>query len=385
MDSKKISVFTGAFIYLILCTAVFADSQPVTQIDLIFDASGSMKARAGGKPKIATAKKAMYKIIDELAKKENLQMALRVYGQKSMKCTDSVLVIPMGRIDAGTFKAKIRAIKPKGRTPIAYSLKKSVRDFKRGIPGDKIIILVTDGLESCMGNPCRTAAILKKGGIVTKIHVVAFGMKKKSTRTLKCVPAASGGMLITANNLGELTRAFDRIIKDTLKYNLELSAKDDTGNFMVVEYAIYNSNDQSKKMVASGDTSLGHKALLNIQPGTYDIMLKNQVTGVEIWYKNVTVTPDRKVRRTAVFAERKIEIRINDPSGKNLYGTVYIYDKTGKEIKMADNSLSRRALFKVLPGIYDIKVVDQNSKKVIWIRDVDLSAKTEFKKTVIVK
>src|SRR4030067_2273550 len=109
-------------------------AQQVTEINLILDASGSMWGQVDGRTKIDVAKESMGKIIDELKTKNNLQVSLRIYAHLNKECTNSVVEIPMGPIDAEAMKAKIQGVTPLGSTPIAYSLTESVKDFKKDIP-----------------------------------------------------------------------------------------------------------------------------------------------------------------------------------------------------------------------------------------------------------
>ncbi len=190
---KKSKIIVVLLICLFLTVPyVFSDDAPSTQIVIIFDASGSMWGQINGKPKIEIAKKTFEQIIDELANNDNMQVALRVYGHLNKKCSNSVLEVPMGKIRAAVVKAKINSLVPKGKTPIAYSIDKAVDDFDKDNRGEKIILVVTDGMESCDGDPCTIADKLKKAGIVTKIHVVGFGMKKKGLESLKCIVSPSG-------------------------------------------------------------------------------------------------------------------------------------------------------------------------------------------------
>jgi hypothetical protein len=102
------------------------------QLELILDASGSMKRKLGGRMMIDIAKDAMVQIIEGLP--DDLQVALRVYGHQVREgqrgdCQDSELVFPFAKIDKARLRDRVRGIRALGTTPIAYSLQQVARDF----------------------------------------------------------------------------------------------------------------------------------------------------------------------------------------------------------------------------------------------------------------
>lgn len=384
MFTKSIIYSAAILLFTLLLSVLPATAtQPFTQIDIIFDASGSMWGQIDGKAKIEIAKAAVNDVIDDLAKQKNLEVALRVYGHLNKKCTNSILESPMGPVNATAMKSLINGIKPKGKTPISFSLEKAVNDFKKEIQGDKVIVLITDGIESCNGDPCTTAKILKEQGIVTRLHIVGFDMGPKKLAALKCIAKPSGGMVIGAENAKDLIGAMNKIVKSTLMVNLEIFARDGNKKHLYADYEIYKSGTQNR--VTKGDNAMDRKAALCLNPGNYDIKVTNNQTGAEIWFRNVPVTETNKTIKTAVFAERKITIKIKNASGNYLYGDVYIYDKAGNEIKYADTSMGNQASFTVLPGIYDIKSFDYETRKETWLRDIDLTEKESYHGEIIVE
>ena len=387
MHKRKTLLFMTIFVIIVIYLpgSLFAENAAVTQIDLIFDASGSMWGKIKGKEKIRIAKESIYDIIDELGQKKNIQVALRVYGHLNNKCTNSELEIPMNNVDVEALKAKIKTIKPKGKTPISYSLIQAVDDFKKELSGEKVIILITDGIESCQADPCQTALELKNAGIITKMHIIGFGMKKYELSALQCIAEPTGGMVIGASSARDLTEALDKIVEETLPVNLEIKALDAQNNNIFANYEIYQNGDSSMKIVAAGDTSMGQKASLFLSAGNYDIKVINNSTDAAIWFRNIAIKENQKTVKKALFAERTIKIKIKNASGKYVYGDVYIYDKNGNEIKHADTSMGNQATFTVLPDIYDIKAFDYETRKESWQKDVDVREVKEYKSEISVE
>lgn len=83
-------------------------------------------------------------------------------------------------------KNTINRIVPKGTTPIAYTLEKCGDDFPTdGKTTRNIIILITDGIEECGGDPCAVSLALQSKGIVLKPFVLGIGTVDYSS--LNCI------------------------------------------------------------------------------------------------------------------------------------------------------------------------------------------------------
>lgn len=181
------------FILFILLT-LFSAAQPVknqlTRILFVFDASNSMKSQYDGKPRIEHAKILFNHFIDSLSKLKNYEFALRMYGATVKyppgDCKDSKLVVPFGKNNISQIKSKVAAAKPTGITPIEHSLSSSAGDF----PDNKavnMIILITDGIEECNGDPCIAGEKLLEKGIIFKPCIIGIGLTVEQAKTFDCV------------------------------------------------------------------------------------------------------------------------------------------------------------------------------------------------------
>jgi Ca-activated chloride channel family protein len=153
---------------------------PLTRILFVFDASQSMYGRWQTGVKMEVAKKLLSNLLDSLARVDNLELALRCYGHQSkfppQDCKDTKLEVPFGPNTAPKIKNRIQQLVPMGTTPIAYSLEKSANDFTPCNNCRNIIILITDGIEECSGDPCAVSAALQKNGIILKPFVIGVGL-----------------------------------------------------------------------------------------------------------------------------------------------------------------------------------------------------------------
>jgi Ca-activated chloride channel homolog len=128
-----------------------------THVLLVLDASGSMFNKlADGQYRITAAKDAVAGFVSRLPAAPDLHVGLRVYGARvaaldDTACEDSELVVPVDGFDRDRLLGAVRGTQAKGATPIAYSLELALDDL-RGADGRAIVVLVTDGIESCGGD-----------------------------------------------------------------------------------------------------------------------------------------------------------------------------------------------------------------------------------------
>lgn len=188
--------------------------KPLTRILFIFDASTSMIENWEGMRKFEKAKQLMYELLDSLEviqKNQKLEVALRVYGHQSPvpppDCLDSKLEVSFGESTIGMIKDKLKSIEPKGTTPIAYSLGQAESDFPHCNDCRNIIVLITDGLEMCYGDPCEVSVALQKKGIVLKPYIIGINIDLKLVDLLGCM-----GNYFNAANENEFRQAINTIV-----------------------------------------------------------------------------------------------------------------------------------------------------------------------------
>lgn len=181
---------------------------------VIFDGSGSMKKKIDGKAKSEIASEVMSNLVQNW--NEDVDLGLMVYGHRSKACDDIEMVIPIGTPDAEKFLAAIKAIKPKGETPIAESMKQAAEKLNYE-ESPTTIILISDGEESCHADPCAMAKELEANGTNFTAHVVGFdvsGEKQvKALEQLKCVAESTGGQFIEAKDSEGLKAALEETAK----------------------------------------------------------------------------------------------------------------------------------------------------------------------------
>jgi Ca-activated chloride channel family protein len=184
------------------------DAPVLTRIEFLFDASQSMFGRWQSGAKIDVARKLMNQLLDSLRYINNIELALRIYGHLKhfppQDCDDSRLEIPFSKGNISRMQQVLKNVVPKGTTPIARSLELCGNDFPQE-PSRNIIILITDGIEECGGDPCAISAALQKKGIFLKPFVIGLGLDPALKKTFECVgryfDAANEEMFVNALNI----------------------------------------------------------------------------------------------------------------------------------------------------------------------------------------
>jgi Ca-activated chloride channel family protein len=171
--------------------------KPTTRILFVFDASFSMFGQWQSGMKMDIAKRLLSEFIDSLKTYDHLEIAFRAYGhQHSLRpqrdCKDTKLEVPFSpdiRANVAAIKRKLGDIVPRGTTPIAYTLEQCGDDFPSpGSPSVRnIIILITDGIEECDGDPCAVSLMLQKKGIVLKPFVIGIGLDESFKNAFGCI------------------------------------------------------------------------------------------------------------------------------------------------------------------------------------------------------
>ena len=167
-----------------LATSGFAAPSDIL---FVLDGSGSMWGQIQGEAKIATAKTTMVQLMDDVP--TEARVGLMTYGTTSKtSCTDVSVLNTLGS-SRDDIKTSINGLKPLGKTPIQRSLIEGIAVLSKAEPSDvqKSLVLVSDGIETCDGDPCAVAASSQFVGVDMKIHVVGFNVDAEARAQLECI------------------------------------------------------------------------------------------------------------------------------------------------------------------------------------------------------
>lgn len=209
---------------LLACGLIVASAATMhaesARVQIVLDVSGSMKAAMGAQPKIEAAKSAIRETIGGL--QEGSVVALRYYGHrapqepKAESCKDTELVMPFQPLDKARMLASLGKAVPKGQTPIAYTLEQAAADFGDASDEERGIILVSDGIETCGGDPLATVRGLMARGIKVKVHTIGFDVDAAARTQLEAISDATGGEYHDARNAAALADSLRQLTQKAL-------------------------------------------------------------------------------------------------------------------------------------------------------------------------
>jgi hypothetical protein len=179
-------------------------------VELILDASGSMLQRMEGERRINVAKEVLTGAVRELIP-AGTPVALRVFGHREPDACRTDLEIPLAPLDADAAAATIDGIQAMNlaRTPIADSLAAVEADLG-GAPDGAVVVLVTDGEETCDGNPEAVITSLRDRGIQVSLNIVGFAIDDAELAAqFEAWAELGGGRYFAANDPGDLSDAIE--------------------------------------------------------------------------------------------------------------------------------------------------------------------------------
>lgn len=193
-----------------------ADAEELREnVLLILDASGSMAGSDGsGRTKMEAARQAVTQYV--LGTPASLPLGLMVYGHvgsndasdKPASCAGVELFAGLGELTAGAVDATLQQFQPTGWTPVAGSLQAAAGAFAGREGQSNRVILVTDGIETCDGDPVVAAQGLHQSGVAVTVDVVGFDIPDADAAALRQVAEVTGGTYTPVRTGADLTAHF---------------------------------------------------------------------------------------------------------------------------------------------------------------------------------
>ena len=325
----------------------------------ILDASGSMWGRIDDVAKIEIAKQVMTGIIQNLSTESNV--GLVAYGHRRKgDCTDVEELAPIAPLQKDLLIEKISNIKPKGMTPITFSIKTTAQKLKSA-EQETTIILVSDGQETCNADPCALVRQLKESGLKFVMHVIGFDVTDAERVQLECVARAGGGAYYTAKNAEEFQVAAQKVVKEAENFG-QLKIIATRNNIPIrVDLRISKLNSDQSILRTSAGTDKSD-AGVRLQPGVYNIQVidKKTVTAPVKSIADIEIRSGETTERHVEFSGGTIEISAIK-HGKLIKAYLWI-SQTGSSDSLVNRWMPDNgpAVFSLLPGLYDIRVQDNS-------------------------
>lgn len=218
-------------------------------VEVILDTSGSMLEKLQGRRRIDVATDALERLVSD-ALIEGVPFAMRTFGGKgtgkAARC-HTRLSLPLGPLEKASALEMLGKLKARKqtRTPIAAALEKVAEDLA-GVAGPRIVVLVTDGAETCGGDPEAVIAALREGGLDVTVNIVGFALEDEALKGTMADWASDGGGTY-----------FDAAGAENLAESIAAAVN--------APYRVY---DPAGKVVAGGTVGGGAVAL---DPGAYRV------------------------------------------------------------------------------------------------------------------
>lgn len=327
--------------------------EETTRILFVLDCSQSMAGEWGTDKKINIARKFLGRTIDSLSTYPNVEMALRVYGHQSVvppqDCNDTRLEVPFAPDNGYRIKRKMTSLSPKGTTPIANSLAATAGDFPPRENCRNVVILITDGIEACDGDPCAVAMELQQKGILLKPFVIGIGLDWMFEKTFECM-----GNVYNASTEERFEEVLEIVVTHALtETTLQVNLIDEFGypSETNIPLTFYNKNSGSIKYnFVHTINQRGNPDTMRIDP-LIEYRIKAH-TIPPVYLESLLMAPG-KHNIAAIDAPRG-SLRVIQKKGFQYKDLKYIVRESGKT-----ETLCRQTMFnenKYITGRYDLEI-----------------------------
>jgi len=322
-------------------------------IIFIYDASGSMWGEMQDKTKMEIAADVMTTSINNLP--DNQKIGFVAYGhRKKGDCKDVEFLVDVENGTKSEVNQSIKAIKPLGKTPLAYSAVQVINKLREA-KLKATIILVTDGIESCSGNICDVIKAAKKEGIDFKLHIIGFGLKNEDTKQLECAAEAGNGNYYSAADAGALGDVLDNattVTVDEPEGNFTVFA---IKNGMAIDALVkaYDINDKRNPILAR---TYKDTASLYLPPSKYYFEVV-PLGGSDVdmsTVSNIESFEDKTGHRTISFDGGKLGVTTTN-NGDNWDCVVKLIDQNGKTAATTRTYTAPKEV-EVNPGSYKVTI-----------------------------
>jgi Ca-activated chloride channel homolog len=331
----------------------------------ILDASGSMAAQVQGRSKIDVAKDVLSGLIKDLPETTNVGLVAYGHRQKG-DCNDVEELVSLAPLNKTSLVNHIIGLRPKGMTPLTSSIQKVAEGLK-GRGDQTTIVLVSDGEETCKGDPCATVRELKASGSQFVMHVIGFDVSEKEKKQLNCIATAGDGFYFTARNAGELKLAAKQAVEKQEPPKSTLTVKAvRNGQPLQARCEIFKTEGETARQgekVGEGLTEKGSKTF-TLPPGAYNLKVENTEDTLKptLTFQGINIGPGENIVRLAEFSGGTLIAKaLRNGVSVNASATIYkagTDQEKGKE-KITVGSIDGKGKeFKLAPGGYEVTVED---------------------------
>ncbi len=324
----------------------------------ILDGSGSMWGRIKERPKIVIAKKVLADLIAEMGEETNL--GLVAYGhRREADCRDVEVLVPLGRPDRDLVLKRLNSLSPKGKSPIGRAIRQTV-DMVSEMKGPVTLILVSDGKETCGGDPCRLVKNLRETTLDFRMHVIGFAVTPEETEELECIARAGEGKYYSAQTARELEMAVRQLTVETLLPKGPALAVGAVKNSRMVkaQITILAQGEKDLEVVRFGDTERFNPQLFHLEEGEYEIRVTDDSTAQgQVLSQRIRYEGRNKVV-LFYFEEGRLKIETFKNNRPAPARVVIVEAGSGTQAVRTDTRTANPVEIVLPPGLYEARVSD---------------------------
>lgn len=300
--TAHLTVAAGLSTLVLASGAAPALADASRSVSLVLDASGSMNARLpDGPSRLAAAQAAVGDLVAKMD--ASTRLALWAYGHQSGRkehnCKDTALLVDFDAVSANrdAVAAKAQSLQAQGYTPITYSLTLAAKDIAKEESGERVIVLVSDGQETCAADPCVAAKALAAADAKLAIHTIGFGVGAAARTQLQCIANVARGRYFDANSSDELGATLGKAVAAKAdKIETKVVIKKASPSRIMIKgtdagqsHAVTNAED-GKQVADINGAHGGEGAVQDLPPGIYNVAFANGLwRGVEVKQSETTV------------------------------------------------------------------------------------------------
>ncbi|WP_209452048.1 vWA domain-containing protein [Leptospira ryugenii] len=188
---------------------------------IILDASGSMAEKLDGISRMALAKEQLQRFLSKLP--YDAEVGLVAYGNRIPGCDSARLYHPIRRGSSFSVMGKLGNLIPAGSTPIASTID-IVGEHLLNEREETQILLISDGIESCDGDPIASLQRIKVRGKKFKLHVLGISLDARSEDEMRSLSLAGNGSYFSIREREDIAIAFQSFEQAKVKIETVVSS-----------------------------------------------------------------------------------------------------------------------------------------------------------------
>ena len=354
---------------------------PVVHLEIIFDSSGSMNAKLEGRTRMDVARQVLAETAQSLDL-DSIAVAFRAYGfnntaqvedTKEISCRNTELLVEFGVRNSKTIVNRSQELRAIGYTPIAESLRLAGIDLEPYNSTHPTILLISDGKETCDGNPVEEVLQLQARGINVRVHVIGLNLDNTVRKQLEAVAHAGHGDYFDASDYSSLVNSLKQVVQSVHKTVAEVRP---TPTIQVVECEPVAEPDPP--LPPEPEPKVEEERLDDYEPGR----LINPVSGGDDLDTAVTLTPGQYTFEEHLPAKKKTWFFVPTQIGQR--GIINITSQSGRLLTKDDGSVieatsGERNKFGFV-NAFRVWIYQINGKRLrsAWVNSTNHSSFTHF-------